>query len=183
MSREFDVLPHLDALRRYARTLARDPALAEDLVQEALANALEARRTLRPGGDPRAWLFSILHNVFVSSRRRNAAERRRDAAVSILASEARDGGQDDRVRLTQVARAVAALPAEQRAVLHLVAVEGLTYPQVAEILAIPEGTVMSRLSRARQALRDWEAGAAPGLPAPSVTTVSPLRIVGGRDAS
>lgn len=175
MNRETDVLPHLDALRRYARTLTRDDTRAEDLVQEALADALGARRTF-VGGNFRGWLLSILHNRFVSDRRRDATEARRDAAVGMLADSSVTAGQETHVHLAQIGRAIDRLPADQRAVLHLVAVEGMTYPEAAATLGVPEGTVMSRLSRARAALRAFEAGG-------EATVRPPLKLVGGRDAT
>ena len=178
MSRDTDILPHLDALRRYARTLARDETGAEDLVQEALADALSARRTFE-GRNLRGWLLSILHNRFISDRRQAASEARRDAAVGALADGAVAAGQETHVHLGQIGRAIDRLPADQRAVLHLVAVEGMTYPQAAATLGVPEGTVMSRLSRARQALRAFEAGEA----GETTSVRAPLKLVGGRDAT
>jgi RNA polymerase sigma-70 factor (ECF subfamily) len=159
-----DTLPHPDLvaalprLRRYARVLSRDPDRADDLVQDTLARAWEKRRLWQAGSDLRAWLFTIMHNVFVNQR----ALARRDARnVSIDANE--DGSavwqipvratQSDRVELAEVFLQIGRLPVEQREVLILAAVEELRYEEIAAALAIPIGTVMSRLSRARDKLR------------------------------
>jgi RNA polymerase sigma factor (sigma-70 family) len=153
----FDVLGQLPALRRYARSLAGDEADAEDLVHDALVRAYERRRTFRPGGNLRAWLLSVLHNAFVSSRRARRAELARVAGAATEPADPRIGpSQDGAVRLVELVQAFRALPEEQRAALHLVAVEGLSYQEAALALGIPVGTLMSRLSRARTALRAAE---------------------------
>lgn len=153
----FDVLGQLPALRRYARSLAGAEADAEDLVHDALVRAYERRRTFRPGGNLRAWLLSVLHNAFVSSRRGRRAELARVAGATTEPADPRIGpSQDGAVRLVELMQAFRALPEEQRAALHLVAVEGLSYQEAALALGIPVGTLMSRLSRARTALRAAE---------------------------
>src|SRR5215208_4276239 len=100
-----DVFGQLGPLQRYARVLARDDAQAEDLVHDALVRAYERRSTFHLGGNLRTWLFAILHNTFVDSRRRRGAEQRREAEVAQLAETALSGDQDGRVRLAQVQRA------------------------------------------------------------------------------
>ena len=152
----FDVLGQLPALRRYARSLAGDEADAEDLVHDALVRAYERRRTFRPGGNLRAWLLSVLHNTFVSSWRSRRAELARIAGATELADPRIGPSQDGAVRLVELMQAFRALPEEQRAALHLVAVEGLSYQEAALALGIPVGTLMSRLGRARAALRAAE---------------------------
>ena len=153
-----DLVAALPRLRRYARVLSRDLDRADDLVQDTLARAWEKRRLWQAGSDLRAWLFTIMHNVFVNRR----ALARRDARnVSIDANE--DGSavwqipvratQSDRVELAEVFLQIGRLPVEQREVLILAAVEELRYDEIAVALAIPLGTVMSRLSRARDKLR------------------------------
>lgn len=149
---------HIASLRRYARALLRDRADAEDLVQEALARALSRADKFRPGTNLRAWLFTILHNVHVNQVRQKVS-RPDDVPVEDvehrLVSPAR---QEERIELRDMSRALDALPLEQRQVLLLVALEGLKYDEVAEALGVPVGTVMSRLSRGREAIRARLAG-------------------------
>ena len=165
-----DVIAQLAPLRRYARTLTRDETQAEDLVHDTLVRAYEGRATLRAGANLRTWLFSILHNTFIDGRRQREAKLRREAETSRFAEITVPADQESRVRLQQIGRAFRALPDEQRAVLHLVAIEGLPYKEAANALGIPVGTLMSRLGRARAALRAFEENdarsAAPALPAP-----------------
>ncbi|MGQ4273255.1 sigma-70 family RNA polymerase sigma factor [Terrihabitans sp. B22-R8] len=169
----FDVLAELPALRRYAWTLTRDRAEAEDLVHDALVRAYEGRSTFKDGGDLRSWLFSVLHNTFVSrTRSRKAYDARIDRAAELVDTCA-EPEQESRLRLTQIRAAFMSLPEEQRAVLHLVAIEGLPYQEAARTLGIPVGTLMSRLGRARLALRALE-------DEPKGNVV-PLRLVGGKD--
>ncbi|WP_230532049.1 sigma-70 family RNA polymerase sigma factor [Microvirga roseola] len=178
--KRMDVIGLLGPLRRYARALTRDESRAEDLVQDALVRAYERRGSFRSGGNLRGWLLSILHNVFIDDRRRHAAETRRAAHTAILAETATAPEQESRVRLQQVQAAFMSLPDEQRAALHLVAIEGLSYQEAATALGIPVGTLMSRLGRARAALRAFEAGS--DLPQPAEGQSRPtLRIVGGSD--
>ena len=167
-------LPHpelvaaIPRLRRYARVLTGEATRADDLVQETLARAWEKRRLWTAGTDLRAWLFTIMHNVFVNQR----ALARREAGNVSLDSD--DGGgaawqipvratQQTRVELIEVLRDVGKLPVEQRAVLVLAAVEELRYEEIAAVLSIPVGTVMSRLSRAREKLRRAAGDGASGL--------------------
>ncbi|MCC7325462.1 MAG: sigma-70 family RNA polymerase sigma factor [Burkholderiales bacterium] len=145
-------------MRRYARVLTGDATRADDLVQEALARAWEKRRLWAAGTDLRAWLFTIMHNVFVNQRALARYERNH---VSLDAeSEAAHGWQVPvrdmqytRVELSELLQHVGRLPVEQREVLVLAVVEELRYEEIAAMLAIPMGTVMSRLSRAREKLR------------------------------
>jgi RNA polymerase sigma-70 factor (ECF subfamily) len=181
-----DVIAHLSPLRRYARALTRDEARADDLVQDALARAFERRATFRAGTDLRNWLLSILHNLFVDDCRRREAEARRATEIAKLAEVSAPAGQESRLHLQQIGQAFLALPREQRAVLHLVAIEGLSYQEAADALGIAVGTLMSRLSRARAALRAFEAGAQGPMralppPAAAASRRPNLRIVGGSD--
>lgn len=144
---------HIASLRRYARALLRNPVDAEDLVQEALVRAVSRADSFQAGTNLRAWLFTILHNVHVNQVRARAA---RPDEVPVEAVESRlttPPRQEERVEVREMMRAVDALPDEQRQVLLLVALEGLKYDEVAEALGIPIGTVMSRLSRGREAVR------------------------------
>ena len=153
-----DLLAAIPRLRRYARVLTGNPARADDLVQDTLARAWEKRRLWRAGSDLRAWLFTIMHNLHVNQ----CALARREAGNISLDSEGESGAAWqvaeyrnplDRIELRQVVERLDRLPVEQREVLLLVAVEDLRYEEVAAALAIPVGTVMSRLSRARARLR------------------------------
>lgn len=180
-----DVIGHLGPLERYARVLTRDETQAEDLVHDALVRAYERRSTFRSGGNLRAWLFSILHNTFIDHRRRWAAERRREADVSRVTETIVPAVQESSIRLDQIRRAFDTLADDQREVLHLIAIEGLSYQNAADILNIPVGTVMSRLGRARAALRAFEETSPSDcvrLPASDPSRSGPnLRVVGGRD--
>ncbi len=148
-------------LRRYARVLTGDTTRADDLVQDTLSRAWEKRALWQAGTDLRAWLFTIMHNLFVNQR----ALARRDARNVSLDDE--EGGdawlvvvqptQYARVELSELLRDVSKLPADQREVLLLAAVEEMRYEEIAAALAIPVGTVMSRLARARERLRRMSA--------------------------
>ncbi|MBB5751366.1 sigma-70 family RNA polymerase sigma factor [Prosthecomicrobium pneumaticum] len=175
----FDVLAQMTALRRYARSLTRDETDAEDLVHDALVRAYERRSSFREGGSVRTWLFSILHNVFVDRRRARRAEMARIEQVAELQEREAAPHQEQQLRLAQVRRAFMDLPEEQRAALHLVAIEGLTFAEAAGALGIPIGTLMSRLARARAALRQIEDGVPAGRPREKGQPH--LRIVGGSD--
>jgi len=176
-TRRMDVIGLLGPLRRYARSLTRDETHAEDLVQDTLVRAYERRGSFRSGGNLRGWLLAILHNIFIDGRRRHMAKARRLEGASALADTAALPEQDARIRLEQIKAAFLRLPDEQRAALHLVAIEGLPYQEAADALGIPLGTLMSRLGRARTALRGFEAeGAGSQL---SQSKRPGLRIVGG----
>jgi RNA polymerase sigma-70 factor (ECF subfamily) len=168
----FNVIGQLAALRRYARSLVRNPDEAEDLVHDALVRALERKSSFRSGGSLLNWLMSILHNTHIDRIRQSRASDRRHAAAAELADLVAPAGQEHSVRLAQVRDAFLALPEDQREALHLVAIEELSYQEAADVLNIPVGTLMSRISRARARLRAMEHGNAEG-------TVPHLRIVGG----
>jgi len=137
-------------LRRYARALAGDRATADDLVQDTLERAWSKLHLYRRGTDLRAWLFTVMHNVHVNRVRAARPTDPIDEGMPELATRAPQG---DALLVRDLDRAIARLPDEQRAVLLLVALEDLSYEEVAQSLAIPIGTVMSRLSRARDKLR------------------------------
>lgn len=140
------------ALRRYARALTRDADQADDLVQDCLERAIARRGLFRPTGPVRAWLFTILLNLYRNGLR---ATRRRGRMVDLeLAPErAVPPPQPGHIALAELARAIDTLPLEQKEALLLVALEGLPYQEAADILKVPLGTLMSRLGRARAALR------------------------------
>lgn len=147
-ARDAEIERQIPALRRYARALTGAADTADDLVQEAVTRALTRWHLFVPGRKLRPWLFTILHNCFVSAARADARRPHLpldEASASVAPS--------DPVAAEAIRRALAELPDEQRAVLLLVALEGFSYREAAAILAVPVGTVMSRLSRARSALR------------------------------
>lgn len=145
------ILAELPRLRRYARALVGDRAAADDLVQDTLERAWSRFAQWRAGGDLRAWLFSIMHNLRIDQLRRPGLSTVAiDDEESLAPSRAT---QSDRLEVNDLEAALGQLPEEQRAVLLLVALEDMSYEQVAGALAIPLGTVMSRLSRGRERLR------------------------------
>ncbi|WP_291991677.1 RNA polymerase sigma factor [Candidatus Accumulibacter sp. ACC003] len=174
---------HIPRLRRYARALTGERSAADDLVQDALERACNKRHLWRRDSDLRAWLLSIMHNVFV-----NQLRGRRPPPVLSLAGEgeqawagfasestselATHSTPADRLTIRDLDAALARLPDEQREVLLLVALEQLSYEETAKTLGIPIGTVMSRLSRARERLRVLMAG---GGSAPAATTLRVVR--------
>jgi RNA polymerase sigma factor (sigma-70 family) len=177
----FDVIGQLGALRRYGFSLTRNAADAEDLVQETVMRAYEKRASFRQDRNLRSWLLAILHNCFVDDTRKRRSESVRLLQAGALATDRTPASQEHVVRLAQLRQTFMALPDEQRAVLHLVAIEGLSYQEAAGILNIPAGTLMSRLGRARAALRAIEDGTAAGKPQDEATRGHHLRIVGGVD--
>jgi RNA polymerase sigma-70 factor, ECF subfamily len=175
----FDVLGQLAAVRRYARSLTRHDVDAEDLVHDALVRAYEKRATFQSGGNLKVWLLSILHNVHVDGGRARHAQPRCAARAGALAEPHLPPGQDHHVRLHQVRQAFLELPKEQRAALHLVAIEGLTYAEAAAALGIPVGTLMARIARARDALRVIEDN--DSMASAATTGRRHMRLVGGAD--
>lgn len=143
------IRPHIPALRRYAWGLCRHAHDADDLVQDCLLRALSSWHLRRPEASVRAWLFAILHNAFISGRRR---EQRRPRA-ELDDDRPAEAVQEHRLLLDEVRVALANLPEDQRAVLLLIGVEDFSYSETARILDVPIGTVMSRLSRGRERIR------------------------------
>jgi RNA polymerase sigma factor (sigma-70 family) len=140
-------------LRRYARALVRDASAADDLVQDALTRALSKVHLWQEGTDLRAWLFTILHNQYVNHVRRGVRE---GLSVGLSETEMRltaGPTQQSRLQLRDLDRALARLPEEQRQVILLAGLEGLSYEEMADIVGVPVGTIRSRLSRGRDALR------------------------------
>ena len=148
-----DVEPHLGILRRYALVLTRSADEAEDLVQEALLRAIAGAASWQPARGLRPWLLSIVHNTHVSRRRRREVELAARGELAQAEMPVVPAAQLQRVELAQTMAALMRLPEDQREVLVLVAIEGLAYKDAAEILDLPLGTLMSRLARARAALR------------------------------
>ncbi len=167
-------------LRRYARMLCADSHRADDLVQDTLERACARLAQWRPDSDLRAWAFTIMHNLFVSETRRAwrrfevtgaddepaadplGALIRRDALADGNPAQLPGDPSSGWIAALDLERALRALPEAQRQVLVLVTFEDLSYEQVASVLGVPVGTVMSRLSRARSRLRALlEPGARP----------------------
>jgi RNA polymerase sigma factor (sigma-70 family) len=174
------VVDHIPALRRYARSLTGDQWAADDLVQDTLERACSKWRLWTAGSDLRAWLFTVMHNIFLNQLRtagRQAPGKVLDvdeAADELIASDADLGVAMD------LQRCLLRLPLDQRAVLLLVSEEGMSYAEVAKITGVPQGTVMSRLSRARVRLQELlDAPARRSVVAPlrdgQSTTVTTLR--------
>lgn len=148
-------------LRRFARAMVRDATLADDLVQECLERALSRLHLWRPGSNLRAWLFTILRNLHINGirRRQTVVDIDGEGQASIGAAH---GSQFVRLELRDLKRALGLLPTEQREVVLLIGLEGISYGEAADILGISIGTVKSRLSRGRRALRLLMEGRSPG---------------------
>ncbi|MCB1937835.1 MAG: sigma-70 family RNA polymerase sigma factor [Rhodocyclaceae bacterium] len=145
------LIAEIPRLRRYARALCGDAARADDLVQDALERALNKSAQWR-GGSLRAWLLTLMHHIFVNQwRHGQRVEYRADTDLPELPVRA---AQDDALDLRDLERGLALLSADHREVLLLVALEELSYEDCAAVLDVPVGTVMSRLARARDRLRD-----------------------------
>lgn len=149
-----DIVTLLPNLKRFALSLCHKSDVAEELVQITAERAFRSRHQFDPATRLEAWLFRILRNAWIDMLRRDAT---RGESVDIHEAPQPDpvdsaAQTDDRLMLQSVQIAIKTLPEDQRAVLHLVCVEGLSYADTAKALDIPKGTVMSRLSRARRAL-------------------------------
>jgi RNA polymerase sigma-70 factor (ECF subfamily) len=142
------IVPYIPNLRRYARALIGDREGADDLVQDTLERAVRKFHLWKPG-DLRAWLFSIMHNVFVNQLKARKIAYEIEVDESIAAPMSSVTSTD----LMDLDRALAAISPDQREVVLLIALEDMTYAEIARALGIPIGTVMSRLSRGREKLR------------------------------
>jgi RNA polymerase sigma-70 factor (ECF subfamily) len=145
---------HIPRLRRYARALTASREAADDLTQETLEHAWRKRALWEPSGSLRAWLFTLMHRRFLNGLRRvpHAEALEGDEAAPSDATPP-PGGAESRVVLDELERALHALPGEQRTVVLLVGLEQFSYAETAQVLDVPIGTVMSRLSRGRERLR------------------------------
>jgi len=155
------IVAEIPRLRRYARALTRDRERADDLVQDCLERAWSRFHLWRRPDNLRAWLFTIMHNLHANHVRR-AKSRPITTSLDLIEGSQRlpavRPAQEDNLETRGIAAALELLPEQQRQVLLLVALEQLSYEEVAKILHIPIGTVMSRLSRARERLRRHLAG-------------------------
>jgi RNA polymerase sigma-70 factor (ECF subfamily) len=149
-----DLEANIPTLRRYARRLTRDVASADDLVQNCLLRALTRSHLFEPGTDLRAWLFKMMHNVHINEVRRSI---KHQAAVSLDDLTGFEpsvpASQEARVDFSDFMRMFEALPAGKRKTVMLVGWDGMSYEEAADALGVPAGTVRSRLSRARDQLR------------------------------
>ncbi len=158
------MLAVLPSLRQQALALTRNRPDADDLVQTAVASALAASSSFEPGTNFRAWMGSILRNRFLSDcRRRRPTAMLEDAPPSSLA---RSGGQEESLAMKELHHHLARLPAEQRLLLLLISVQGVSYEDASAQLGVPVGTLKARVSRSRAQLRLWILGE---VPAPSST--------------
>lgn len=140
-------------LRRYARVLSAGRGDADDLVQECLARALSRPNFPDDIRNVRAYLFTVLHNVYVDQVSRRAETKDAVDFEEVAGSLPQPASQPAAIELRDLARALDLLPEEQHRVVMLVGLEGLTYEETAQVLDLPIGTVMSRLFRGREALR------------------------------
>ena len=148
-------------LRRYARALVGERGGADDLVQDTVERGWSRIAEWRRDGEMRAWLFGIMHNLYVDSLR---ARRLQTTTLDEETPHPAHADHTARLEIRDMDCALALLPVEQREILLLVGLEGMTYDQVAGALGLPLGTVMSRLSRGREKLRNlMEGRAAPGV--------------------
>jgi RNA polymerase sigma-70 factor, ECF subfamily len=148
------LLTELPYLRRFARSLCGDAALADDLVQDCAERALNKVHLYDPSRPLRAWLFAILRNIFISGLRKSSRLRVTKSVDSLDAGEGSvPPEQEVRMSLELIEKALDELAPQQREVLVLVSLEELSYRETAEIIGVPIGTVMSRLSRARSSLQ------------------------------
>jgi RNA polymerase sigma-70 factor (ECF subfamily) len=152
-------MPLFDSLYNFARWIARDSYDAEDLVQETYLKALRSFSSFQPGTNFRAWIFRILRNTFLNSRKTfewrmiGTLESEEEGPELAVVSETPETILMDRSNIQRVQRAIDDLPAHYRETLLLCEMEEMSYGEIAEILSIPIGTVMSRLARARKVVR------------------------------
>jgi RNA polymerase sigma factor (sigma-70 family) len=161
------LVAHIPDLRRYARSLTGDAWAADDLVQDTLERACERWQLWSAGSDLRAWLFTLMHNLFVDGTRRAMRQAGQRVDIDEVAGDmAGPAGTPEQTLDLQ--RCLLRLPPDQREVLLLVTLQDLRYEDVARMTGVPLGTVMSRLSRARSRLRELMEGGAAAARAPAL---------------
>lgn len=157
-----DLIAMLPKIRRFACALAGNLSEGDDIAQTACEKALARADQFQPGTRFDSWIYRIVQTTFLDTRRRyeHRFARSGDDALAALSDSGQGAARaGDRLLLARVRKAMAELPEDQRAVLALVAIEGLGYKEAAEILDVPVGTVMSRLARARAKLKPLQEGA------------------------
>lgn len=175
MKTALNVIPHLEDLWRYARVLTGNDVDADDLVQEALVRALLLSKTYDQSRPMLPWLIRIVRNSFYTGAARTKADMQRLAALAEISAHATlPPSQEHRAELANVSEALARIPTDQAEILHLVGVLGFTYSEASELLTVPIGTVMSRLSRARASLKH-------AMESVEGRSSSRFKVVGGRD--
>ncbi len=147
---EAEIVACIPSLRRYARGLAHDAQRADDLVQDTLERAWGRFSMWQRRGAIRSWMFGIMHNLYIDRLRSQRNSPEEDAGEELPDAAALPA---DRLGLRDLERALQRLSSEQREVLLLVGVEEMSYREIASAIGVPIGTVMSRLSRARERLR------------------------------
>ncbi|MDB5413378.1 MAG: polymerase subunit sigma-70 [Rubritepida sp.] len=159
------LLATLPSLRQQALALTRHRADAEDLVQAAVTNALAAQASFEPGTNFRAWMTRIMRNRFFSNfRRRRETVDLDDAPASLMG---RSGGQEENIAMKELRANLARLPADQRLVLLMISVQGLSYEEASAQLGVAVGTLKCRVFRARKQLKIWMMGEDEPAAAPS----------------
>ncbi len=158
-----DIEALVPALRRYARALTGNADQADDLVQDCLERAIAKQSLWRPIGPVRPWLYKIMINLHRNHRRDRRVAPEQEPLDSLAFEPSSPAPQGAALALAETAAALDRLPAEQRQALLLVALEGMSYAEAAGVLDIPVGTLMSRVGRAREALRAMVDGTGPRL--------------------
>lgn len=153
---ETALIAALPKLRRYALSLCRRPDVADDLVQTAVERSVAARDRFDPDSSLDAWLFRIVRNAWIDQTRRTATRGTELDVTEMPGAAVHDGDRvlEARLALRETEAAMETLPQDQQEILRLVCFEELSYAEAAQVLDIPKGTVMSRLSRARIALAE-----------------------------
>ena len=146
------LIEHIPKLRRYARALYGNPGSADDLVQDTLERALIKQALWRDDSELRPWLFTLMHNIYINQIRKTCTQ----PFMQELDENLRDTSEtpEARYHAQQLKYNISLLPDDHREVFLLVSLEGFSYVEVADIVGIPVGTVMSRLSRSREKLRN-----------------------------
>ena len=144
-------IPHL---RRYARSLLRGEDEADDLVQECLMRAMRNQHSFKPGTNMRGWMFTILHNLYIDLVRKRATARSLSMLHDTSGQQNAGPNQLHSVELGRLEAALSQLQEDQKSTLMLIALEGMSYQEVASITGVAVGTVKSRVWRAREALRE-----------------------------
>jgi RNA polymerase sigma factor (sigma-70 family) len=169
-----NLISYVPALRNYALHLLRNASDADDLVQDCLVRALSRSHLFEPGTNLKAWLLSIIHNVFLDGTRKNRRTREFQKAMTVKQDHVTRPNQLHRIELRDAGRALAALPKAQSATLLLIGLDGLSYQETATLTGAPVGTVRSRVSRGRSALTVMMHGVTPEDLAPLVAYAAGL---------